>query len=213
MSNTKNAYALAEEPFYTIQGEGYNAGRAAVFIRFSRCNLNCSFCDTEFNKVVGVYTAEEIRDKAVELIKEAGDIYPRQILCVFTGGEPFQQLNEKIMVAMYDAGFAICVESNGTVPFEGSEDRHDLLPVPTFLTLSPKYGHPAIWDTCSEIKVVIDGKQNPYEAVCNKNGDIIDHTYGYVQACSEDYPPAVEFVKQNPCWRLSVQTQKVMKIQ
>ena len=119
-------YAV-KEIFYTLQGEGANAGRAAVFCRFAGCNLwsgreqdradaQCRFCDTDFVGTDGeggdrFATAEEL---AAACAKTAGDAGPD--LIVLTGGEPMLQVDEPLIAALHARGFTIAIETNGTLP-------------------------------------------------------------------------------------------------
>ena len=90
--------------FYSLQGEGHNTGRAAVFVRFSGCNLKCSFCDTDFAAFEEL-TGPEI----VERIKPFG-----ASLAVLTGGEPTLQVTAELIDLLHQAGFEVAMESNGT---------------------------------------------------------------------------------------------------
>ena len=105
--------------FYSLQGEGYNTGRAAVFIRFAGCNLRCSFCDTEFD------TYREMTDE--EIITAIKD-YPARFV-VLTGGEPTLQVDEAFVDLLHQHGFEVAMESNGTRPAPKNLD---------WLTVSPK---------------------------------------------------------------------------
>ena len=105
--------------FYSLQGEGHNTGRAAVFIRFAGCNLRCSFCDTEFD------TYREMSD---EQILEAISQYPARFV-VLTGGEPTLQVDEAFVELLHQHGYEVAMESNGTRPAPRNLD---------WLTVSPK---------------------------------------------------------------------------
>ena len=134
-------YAV-KEIFYTLQGEGANAGRAAVFCRFAGCNLwsgreqdradaHCRFCDTDFVGTDGdgggrFATAEEL---AAACAKTAGDAGPD--LIVLTGGEPMLQVDEPLIAALHARGFTIAIETNGTLPVPAAID---------WICVSPKAG-------------------------------------------------------------------------
>ncbi len=108
------------EIFYSIQGEGRNTGRAAIFVRFSGCNIKCPFCDTE-HQTGQMYSDEEI------LAYIQG--YPSSFV-VFTGGEPTLQLDEALCELMHRHGYEIAMETNGTRPVPKGVD---------FVTCSPKF--------------------------------------------------------------------------
>ena len=110
--------------FYSIQGEGHNTGRAAVFIRFAGCNLRCGFCDTEFD------TYREMTDE--EIIAEVSRYKVSRCensLVVLTGGEPTLQADEAFVDLLHQHGFEVAMESNGTRPAPQNLD---------WLTVSPK---------------------------------------------------------------------------
>ena len=105
--------------FYSIQGEGYNTGRAAVFVRFAGCNLRCGFCDTEY---------DSFREMAGEDIVAEMTQYPARF-AVLTGGEPTLQVDETFVDLLHQHGFEVAMESNGTRPAPTNLD---------WLTVSPK---------------------------------------------------------------------------
>ena len=95
---------LVNEIFYSLQGEGLNMGRASIFIRLSKCNLSCSFCDTEFESGVEM-TLEEVRDRVAQ--------WPGKRI-IWTGGEPTLQLTEEIVAYFKALGYHQSIETNGT---------------------------------------------------------------------------------------------------
>ena len=101
----KNMYKV-NDIFYSLQGEGYNTGRAAVFVRFAGCNLRCPFCDTEF---------DSFREMTGEEIVAEMTHYPAR-LAVLTGGEPTLQVDEAFIDLLHQHGFKVAMESNGTRP-------------------------------------------------------------------------------------------------
>lgn len=187
------------EIFYSLQGEGYHTGRAAVFVRFSGCNLKCPFCDTDF-KSYKEMTEEEI-------VKEVAK-YPASLV-VITGGEPSLQLTESLIIKLHRKNFMVAVETNGTRELPSNVD---------WITLSPKdkyVGNNArpILKVADEIKVVFDGKKQ----ITDYN---ICALYYYLQPCDtgdenknkEIINDCVEFIKKNPKWKLSLQTQKILNV-
>lgn len=184
--------------FYSLQGEGHNTGRAAVFVRFSGCNLKCTFCDTDFSKFENL-TAEEITRRMTSLVPESAT----RPLVVLTGGEPTLQVDHALIDAIHDAGFSIvAMESNGTNEPPANLD---------WLTVSPKehvrVGH------CNELKVLFNGKDEP-----DKHGVSADFYYLQPLDCGEEEENAsilkscVEYITKHPQWRLSLQTHKLIGI-
>lgn len=185
--------------FYSLQGEGHNAGRAAVFVRFSGCNLQCPFCDTDFSQYEEM-TAEEIcfNMKAV-----VGKVSPLPMV-VLTGGEPTLQADEELIDMMHDKGFRfVAMESNGTRQPPKNLD---------WLTLSPKQDVNV--GECDELKVLFDGK-----APIGK-GHSIRARYWYLQPMDTGNAErnkkitaaCVDYIKRHPVWRLSLQTHKLIGI-
>ena len=121
------------EIFYSLQGEGKNTGRAAVFIRFSGCNLACPFCDTDFEAYV------EMSD---EQIVAAALAFPARFV-VLTGGEPALQVDASLVEKLHASGFEIAMESNGTRPVVDGID---------WLTVSPK--GKVVVERCNELKCI-----------------------------------------------------------
>lgn len=178
--------------FYSLQGEGRNTGMAAIFVRFSGCNLKCPFCDTVFSRFEEL-TGEEITCRMRQLSAKAP-------LVVLTGGEPTMQVDEALLRQISRAGYPfIAMESNGMLlPPEGLD----------WLTVSPK-GKPKV-TRCNELKVIFDG-----ESAVNDWG--VDADYYYLQPMdtgdearnAEITNKCVEYIKQHPEWRLSLQTHKL----
>jgi len=167
-----------KELFYTLQGEGANAGRPAVFCRFSGCNLwtgreqdrtaaICQFCDTDFVGTDGPGGGKF--ETAIALANAAIVFWPLdkgqlggQPLVVCTGGEPLLQLDSEMIDAFHQAGFEIAVESNGTItPPEGID----------WLCISPKIGSEMIVTEGQELKLVYpqkDGVWTSIISICNR---------------------------------------------
>lgn len=185
------------EIFYSIQGEGYHAGTAAVFIRFSGCNLKCPFCDTDFSQ----YT-EMTED---EIINEVAKYNAK--LCVITGGEPSLQLTFKLVDKLHQIGKMVAVETNGTKTIPTNVD---------WVTCSPKdqYQRNAkpVQKYVDELKIVFDGKEP------NDYGIIAKHYYlqpcdtGYIKPNEEITKKLVEYIKEHPTWKISLQGQKILKV-
>ncbi len=204
-----------KEIFYTLQGEGANAGTPAVFCRFAGCNLwtgreadrdsaVCRFCDTDFVGTDGLgggkFATAQSLAKACRAVITARE-GPR--LVVLTGGEPMLQVDEALVDALHDEGFAIAIETNGTLPVCGGID---------WICVSPKAGAP-LRQTCgNEVKLVYPQVELMPDAV---RGLDFDHFFlqpmdGPEQA--ENTKAAIAYCMANPPWRLSVQTHKVLGI-
>lgn len=192
------------EIFYSLQGEGRHAGEAAVFVRFSGCNLRCPFCDTdhESGKMMSV---EEIVDIVCQ--------YPTKLV-VLTGGEPSLWITEKLLDALHREGKYIAIETNGT---------HHLPEGLDWVTLSPKSGMTAGGDRivirrADEIKVVNVGQPlEPYFMMPQRD----ESTLMYLQPCFVDdsvkyaanVADTVRKILADPRWKLSAQLHRYLSIQ
>lgn len=187
------------EIFYSLQGEGHNTGRAAVFVRFAGCNLRCPFCDTDFS---------DYREmSADEIIREISSFSSRFV--VLTGGEPSLQVTAPFVDRLHEAGFEVAIETNGTRPLPANIDWVTVSPKGSQLSLAEQQRLP------DEIKIIFDGTTNPEEflSFCQKG----EETILYLQPCDVGDPlrnstileACVEYVKLHPQWRLSLQTHKL----
>lgn len=205
-----------KEIFYTLQGEGRQAGRAAVFLRFAGCNLwtgregdraraVCDFCDTDFvgTDGMGGGTFAEA-DALARAVKAAWPVDAGgQPFVVVTGGEPLLQLNARLIDALHGAGFEIAVETNGTIAAPAGID---------WLCVSPKTDAPLQQVTGDELKLVYPQPKAPPERF---EGMAFGHFLlqpmdgpdrdANTQAC-------VEYCRRHPKWGLSLQTHKVLGI-
>ena len=208
------SYAI-KEIFYTLQGEGMNAGRAAVFCRFSGCNLwsgreedradaICQFCDTDFFGTDGdgggkFGSAVELADAVVAKWPEHVD---GQRFVVCTGGEPLLQLDRELIEALHARGFWIAVETNGTVAVPEGVD---------WVCVSPKAGAKLVVTRGDELKVVYPQAKDPNEYL----GLEFDHFFIQPMDGADgraSLAAAIEFCQKNPVWRLSLQTHKMIGI-
>ena len=189
------------EIFYSLQGEGRWTGTPAIFIRFSGCNLKCDFCDTK-HQTYKEYTEEEI-------MREIAKFEPCKHI-VITGGEPSLQLTDSFIDLLVEHGYYVAVETNGTRQ----------LPVGIrWVTCSPKFEFcpkaEVKLDWIDELKVVYRGKGQDM----TKYDDIEAMEY-YLQPCDTGNPTenrrvineTIEYIKQNPKWKLSLQTQKILGV-
>ena len=210
-------YAV-KEIFYTLQGEGANAGRPAVFCRFSGCNLwtgreqdrhraVCQFCDTDFVGVNGpgggrFATADEL---AVAVRRAWPDDSSARVrpLVVCTGGEPLLQLDVMAIEAFHAHGFEVAVETNGTQP---------MVPGIDWVCMSPKANAPLALERGNELKLVFPQESAPPERFA---GMAFDHFYLQPMdgpAREENTRRAVQYCLDHPQWRLSLQTHKLLGI-
>ncbi len=207
-----------KEIFYTLQGEGANAGRPAVFCRFAGCNLwsgreedrataICQFCDTDFVGTNGDGGGEF--ETAVNLAgainrtwrPDAGRF--RNAFVVFTGGEPLLQLNEELVSAVHNCGFEIAIETNGTLePPQGLD----------WICVSPKAGADLRLRSGHELKLVYpqaDADPERFEDLGFSNFFIQPMDGPSVKANTQR---AVQYCLDHPNWRLSLQTHKFLGI-
>jgi len=203
-----------KEMFYTLQGEGAQAGRAAVFCRFSGCNLwsgreadrasaECQFCDTDFVGVDGVNGGkfESPHDLAalISTLWPSGEIDRRYVVC--TGGEPLLQLDEPLIEALHDRGFQVAIETNGTLPIPRGVD---------WICVSPK-GHTSIVAKRGhELKLVY-----PQAGVDPKSFQNWEFDHFFIQPMDgplidEHVQLAIEYCQQNPIWRFGAQMHKMV---
>ena len=204
-----------KEIFYTLQGEGANAGKAAVFCRFSGCNLwtgreedrsraVCKFCDTDF---VGTgpdggkfLTPVELAESIAKGWRGDSD---EEKLVVCTGGEPLLQVDKKLVDAIHAAGFTIAVETNGTRPAPEGID---------WICVSPKAGAPLVQTSGNELKLVF-----PQPAAMPSQFHTLEFDLFFLQPMdgpnvSENTRLAIEYCMAHPRWRLSLQTHKQVGI-
>jgi len=198
------------EIFYSLQGEGCYAGTPAVFIRFSGCDLKCSFCDTD-HSLKETLTAQEIVSRISQELQKKGVIRTNHILIVLTGGEPTIQKDLLFLIERlyHYSPLAIAMETNGGHPEILKEIKEKF---PEFwITISPKPQQEHSIDffkglaEANEIKVVFDGVINPEDFY---DSDIPC----FIQPCSQNYEPAVDYVLKHPWWILSTQIQKILDI-
>mgnify|MGYP002520541855 FL=1 len=188
------------EIFYSLQGEGRWAGRPAIFVRFSGCNLKCPFCDTDFKDFKEMGEID-----ILEMIQKVGGDCK---FVVFTGGEPTLQVDEELTTLLHRWGYYLSIETNGTHNIPGGIDWVTCSPKCLFV----KNAEPQI-KVASEVKVVFDDKHKITD--CG-----IDAEYYYVQPCdvgdkeknADIVKKTVSFVESHPKWSLSLQQQKIINV-
>lgn len=232
----KGAYRV-KEIFYTLQGEGAQAGRPAVFCRFSKCNLwngreesrgasICQFCDTDFigtdGHMGGTYTASELASviSAQWPGSASGNSVQGKPYVVCTGGEPALQLDTVLIEELHSAGFEVAIETNGTLPLPEGID---------WICLSPKGDSELAVIRCDELKLVY-----PQVDAMPERFDYITADHYYLQPMA-DYEPVViasdklegakeglsvtntrktvDYCMKHPKWKLSLQTHKLLGIE
>ena len=204
-----------KEIFYTLQGEGANAGRPAVFCRFAGCNLwsgreidrstaMCKFCDTDFIGTDGLGGGKF--DSAVKLAERVASFWPSGAshrFVVLTGGEPLLQVDSALIDTLHASGFAIAVETNGTIKAPAGID---------WICVSPKAGADWRQRSGNELKVVWPQPGTDLAALENTafdhrflqpldGADRIDNTQQCIAQCLS-----------RPAWKLSLQTHKIIGI-
>lgn len=203
-----------KEIYYTLQGEGANAGRAAVFCRFAGCNLwtgrekdragaICPFCDTDFVGTDGPGGGKF--ETADSLANGIADIWPNggKPLVVFTGGEPYLQLDADLVSELHKNGFEVAVETNGTVSKSLDLD---------WICVSPKANSDIVIRSGHELKLVF-----PQDGAMPEKFVDWDFQHFFLQPM--DGPErerntrlATEYCLTHPQWRLSLQTHKLLGI-
>ncbi len=205
-----------KEIFYTLQGEGAQAGRPAVFCRFAGCNLwsgreedrvsaTCRFCDTDFVGTDGVNGGKFAAADALAATIDAQWPADRPLrkYVVFTGGEPLLQLDAALLSAMHARGFEVAIETNGTLPVPEGVD---------WVCVSPKQGAPLVVGRGDELKVVVPQDGQDLAAF-----ERLDFTHFFLQPMDgpdkvRNTQLAIAACKANPVWRLSIQTHKLLQI-
>ncbi len=205
-----------KEIYYTLQGEGGQAGRAAVFCRFAGCNLwtgreedrgkaVCQFCDTDFvgtdGPGGGKFNTPEALARAVADQWPAGQRGKPLVVC--TGGEPLLQLDEPLIEVLHSLGFEVAVETNGTQPAPKGLD---------WICVSPKANAEVVLTSGSELKLVF-----PQVTAMPERFVDLDFQHFFLQPMDglegkRNTRLAVEYCLAHPQWRLSVQTHKVIGI-
>lgn len=211
-----------KEAFYSLQGEGAHAGRPALFCRFTGCNLwsgkeqhrstaECTFCDTDF---VGTDGQNGGRFKtASDLLEHLDALWPTNRshkYIVFTGGEPALQLDEALILEAKKWGYTLAIETNGTLPLPKGID---------WICVSPKTSKPLVVNQGNELKLVF-----PQSHLPPSDFEHLAFDHFYLQPMDQaalpndqqrvDSPQAqtLRYCLQNPQWRLSLQTHKMLGI-
>ena len=208
-------YAV-KEIYYTMQGEGANTGRAAVFCRFAGCNLwtgreedrataICQFCDTDFVGIDGPSGGKF--DSAESLANAVAKVWPSSTMArpfvVCTGGEPLLQLDAPLVDALHEKGFEIAIETNGTQSPPTGID---------WICVSPKAGAELLLKKGNELKLVY-----PQEGASPEDFEILNFEHFFLQPMdgpdrANNTQLAIRYCLEHPNWRLSLQTHKLLGI-
>ena len=206
-------YAI-KEMFYTLQGEGHHSGQAAVFCRFSACNLwsgnekhrataSCRFCDTDFVGVDGTYGGRYHKE---DLVQQILDLWPHkdtQTMVVFTGGEPLLQLDQELVDYCKEQGLYVAVETNGTKEAPNNID---------WICISPKPRSTIVLQQASEIKLVYPQMESQMHP---SNFERFPAAEFFLQPLDNEnqianITAASQYCLEHPQWRLSIQIQKIV---
>lgn len=191
------------EDFYTIQGEGRNAGKPAYFIRLGGCDVGCRWCDAKYTWNPKLYPPVEI-----------GRIIDRALSCparaiVITGGEPLLYPLDPLTRTLRERGLEIFLETSGSHPFSGCFD---------WICLSPKRQQPPLeeaFDRADELKVIVEREEDFLWAEENARR-VRRSCLLYLQPewsrAAEMMPRIVEYAKAHPAWSISIQSHKYMRI-
>lgn len=191
------------EEFYSVQGEGYNTGQAAYFIRIGGCDVGCQWCDVKesWNAKLHPLTAiDEMIDRAASFPAKA---------VVLTGGEPGLYNLDKLCSGLIEKNVSIFLETSGVYELSGEFD---------WICLSPKMKtppHPSVYTKADELKVIISEKKDlEWAAEQEKmvNPDCILYLQPEWSVFDEMMPLIVDYILENPQWQISLQSHKYMRI-
>lgn len=186
------------EIFYSLQGEGGRTGQASIFIRLAKCNLACSFCDTDFER--GVKMSLE------EVLKEIEKYNCKWI--IWTGGEPALQLNDKIVAFFKERDYLQAIETNGTKRIPSGID---------YITCSPKQNFEIVKELIPEVDElrfpIQKGDPLPDISILPKtNRYLLSPIFDNDKVIQENVDYCISLIKDNPVWALSLQTHKLIGI-
>ncbi len=191
------------EDFYTIQGEGFHAGKPAYFIRLGGCDVGCRWCDAKYT-----WNPKLFPPTAVETIIERATDCPAQAI-VITGGEPLIYPLEPLTTALREKNLQIFLETSGSHPFSGCFD---------WVCLSPKRQQPPLaeaFDRAHELKVIIESAAD-FEWAEQNAAQVSAACRLYLQPewsrAEQMMPEIVAYAKAHPRWNISIQTHKYMHI-
>ena len=191
------------EHFYTIQGEGYNTGRAAYFLRLAGCDVGCVWCDVKESWDETQHPKIEIAEMVYHVKNAKADF------CVITGGEPAIYNLSGLTEELKKINIEIAIETSGAYPLVGVFD---------WVCLSPKKFKPAlktVFDMANELKVVIYHKSDfdwAEEQAKRVNAKCLLYLQPEWEKKEQILPLIIDYVKENPKWRISLQTHKYINV-
>jgi organic radical activating enzyme len=191
------------EHFFTIQGEGFHSGRAAYFVRIAGCDVGCVWCDVKDS-----WDANEHNSMSIETIVEHVSSANADF-CVITGGEPAMYDLTELTKALKDKGIELAIETSGCYKLTGHIDWY------CFSPKKFKAPHEQSYELANELKVVISHPSD-FEWAESHAQKVSDNCELYIQtewSKQERFlPMIIEYVKENPKWKISLQTHKYMNI-
>ena len=191
------------EEFFSLQGEGFHTGKAAYFIRLGGCDIGCSWCDSRFSWNPDLHPMVETKAIIDRVIESCADSV------VVTGGEPLMWNLDLLCDGLRKENISTFIETSGAYPLSGTWD---------WICLSPKQNMPPIDEICKaadELKVIIQDRSD-FEWAEKYHGKVSNECKLYLQPEWSIFktiiPEIVEYIKQNPIWRISLQAHKYMHI-
>ena len=191
------------EHFYTIQGEGFHTGRAAYFVRLAGCDVGCVWCDVKESWDVNAHPHINI-NTILEFVKDA-----KAEMAVITGGEPLLHHLDELTQLLHQNNIETNIETSGSSPLSGNWN---------WICVSPKkFKEPLleVIEKANELKIVVFNKSDfewaeKYAAIVNK--DCILYLQPEWDRADQVLPLIIDYVKQNPQWKISLQTHKYLQI-
>ena len=206
-NNSSQIIVNVVEIFKSIQGEGANAGRSAVFVRLACCNMSCWYCDTNWSESSEMSVSEVLEE--VNKLSSPDD-YPNNLL-IWTGGEPTLQLTDEILESF--KGYYNCIETNGTNPVPGKIEYISCSPKVSPLELKKNFTH------VNEFRYPIgvgdrvpDIAQLPPADNYFISPIFLGKEKERFQKVNENIEYSIQIIKNNPQWRLSLQLHKLLNI-
>lgn len=190
------------EEFYTIQGEGYHTGTAAYFIRLGGCDVGCHWCDVK-------ESWEVLKHPLTDVVSIVDKVSSEAELVVITGGEPLMWNLDNLTSVLKEKGLQVNMETSGAYELTGSFDWICLSPKKTMLPTK------SVYDAAHELKVIIYNKHDfifAEEQAAKVNKDAILFLQPEWSKSNEMMPFIIDYVKEHPQWRISLQTHKYLDI-